>query len=100
MTTNLKRTDDGYQWAFHLDNATTMIEDYFELDTLPILRATETPTHLVRAEQNPRWTADILHDIHSLAGPVTLHTLENAGHWVHVDNPTGLRALMDPHFKA
>jgi pimeloyl-ACP methyl ester carboxylesterase len=27
---------------------------------------------------------------------VSLHVLPNAGHWLHVDNPDGLRALIAP----
>ena len=100
MTTNLKRSDAGYDWAFHLDNATDMIEDYFEWDAMPILEGTAHPIHLVRAADNSQWTEDIIDDIQSCAPLVQLHTLENAGHWVHVDNPTGLQHLMKPYFKA
>jgi hypothetical protein len=30
-------------------------------------------------------------------GAVAFHSVE-AGHWVHVDNPTGLAAIMKPYF--
>jgi pimeloyl-ACP methyl ester carboxylesterase len=100
MTTNLKRTDVGYDWAFNLANATDMIEDYFEWDAMPLVQGTERPIHFVRADQNLHWSHDIIDDIQACAPLVQIHTLRNAGHWVHVDNPTGLLDLMTPYFKA
>jgi pimeloyl-ACP methyl ester carboxylesterase len=30
-------------------------------------------------------------------GRVRVHTLPNSGHWVHVDNPEGLRQILLDH---
>ena len=101
MTTNLRRTDAGLRWRFDLDAITALITDYFGLDLWDVL---ETPTtdleiHVVRALKSDRWTPDILDrfDALSLGSDVTLHSLD-AGHWVHVDNPDGLLAMMAEHW--
>ena len=52
--------------------------------------------HVVRAENSPRWPAEVLQWLdHLPAGaPGRLHTLPDSGHWVHVDNPDGLLELI------
>lgn len=100
MTTNLRRTEFGFDWSFKLDHCREMIEDYFALDTLPILKAASTHIHLVHAERNKQWTQTLLEDISKSNPKVNLHLLEDAGHWVHVDNPGGLRSLLSPYFDA
>ena len=75
-----------------------MIEDYFTLDTRTILGTTDRPIHLVRAEKNLRWTQSMIDELEQLSPNTTVHLLENAGHWVHVDNPSGLQQLLSPYF--
>lgn len=98
MTTNLKRVDAEYHWAFQLANACDMIESYFVLDGRTVLEQTTSPIHIVRAANSPRWTADIVDELNQINPCVQVHRLENAGHWVHVDNPVGLQALLSPYF--
>ena len=96
MTTNLERTPGGLRWRFDLDGVEALIRDYFALDLRSVL---QTPVsgleiHVVRAANSDRWTPESLADVEdSLA---TLHTLPDAGHWLHVDNPDGLQDLMAP----
>lgn len=97
MTTNLQRSSSGgLIWRFDLDGVEALIQDYFSLDLRALLH---TPVagleiHVVRAALSDRWTPEILAEISgSLA---TLHTLPDAGHWLHVDNPTGLLDLLAP----
>jgi len=100
MTTNLRRQPgDGYVWRFELDGVIAMITDYYRRDlrevlTLPV---PGLEVHVVRAEDSNRWPAPVLRWFDALpaGAPGRLHTLPDSGHWVHVDNPDGLLALMD-----
>ena len=98
MTTNLTRSELGFDWSFHLDHCRDMIEDYFNLDATTILRTATTPIHLVHAERNAQWTPALVNQIEAIHPSVHTHLLEDADHWVHVDNPNGLHAIMHPYF--
>ncbi len=100
MTTNLQRTTRGtWTWRFHLDGVSEMIADYYVQDLSSIL-STPVPdlaVHVVRAERSDRWPTEILSWFEHLpaGAPGRLHTLEDSGHWVHVDNPDGLLDLFE-----
>ena len=75
-----------------------MIADYFAQDYWPLLeKSPQITRHVLRAERSNRWSKEAIatlerldqeqHSFHS-------HLLMQAGHWVHVDNPDGLLALM------
>jgi pimeloyl-ACP methyl ester carboxylesterase len=53
----------------------------------------------VVAERSDRWTPELRARARALppSARVTYHELPNAGHWVHVDNPDGLLALLRQH---
>lgn len=95
MTTNLERTPDGFDWAFDLPAVTELIDDYWQLDLWPVLRDPPCRIDIVRAGRSDRWPPDVLRhyqvDVHPR---VRLHTLPDAGHWLHVDDPDGLVALL------
>jgi pimeloyl-ACP methyl ester carboxylesterase len=97
MTTNLKRQNDGYRWMFNLDAVESMIEDYFELDAWSQLPHLNGRTHLVLAANNPIWTQSVRERLDHLSSNVQAHSLEKAGHWVHVDNPAGLLQMLSEH---
>jgi pimeloyl-ACP methyl ester carboxylesterase len=97
MTTNLKRQHDGYRWIFNLDAVESMIEDYFELDAWSHLPRLSGRTHLVLAANNPIWTQSVRERLDHLSSNVQAHSLEKAGHWVHVDNPAGLLQMLSEH---
>lgn len=98
MTTNLRREGEGYLWRFDLDAAAEMIEDYFRLDLWPVVE--EPPEglwiELVIAGRNPRWTREERTRLQALAdqGLIGLHTIEEAGHWLHVDAPEAVLARL------
>jgi pimeloyl-ACP methyl ester carboxylesterase len=96
MTTNLRATDAGFVWRFDLDGIEEMLHDYARVDTWPWL---ESPTRrarvdVVRAERSERWSDAELGRFARAPASVRLHVLPDAGHWLHVDNPDGLHALL------
>ncbi|MEZ4466088.1 MAG: alpha/beta fold hydrolase [bacterium] len=54
--------------------------------------------HVVRAGRSDRWDAATLQRL--AASAVDVRVLPDAGHWLHVDDPEGLLALLDPTFAA
>lgn len=98
MTTNLKRTPDGFRWRFDLDGIEQMIADYWTVDLWPFLEAPgDRRIHLVRAARSDRWRSADVTRMDTLA-TIETTVLPDAGHWVHVDNPDGLLALLSPTF--
>lgn len=104
LTTNLERRDEAYVWRFDLDAIAELLEDYFRQDLWPYLEGSRGAPwhHLVVAERSDRWTGSMRERVRSLPreASVTLHELPDAGHWVHVDNPDGLLAMLRTHLAA
>ncbi|PIE19261.1 MAG: hypothetical protein CSA66_02605 [Proteobacteria bacterium] len=98
MTTNLKPTPGGYRWRFDLDAVEEMLADYLKTDLLSAVDALPGRARLqvVRGARSDRFDATELSRLEALAGEgsVSLHTLADAGHWLHVDNPEGLAELL------
>jgi pimeloyl-ACP methyl ester carboxylesterase len=95
MTTNLRRGEGGLVWRFDLDGVERMLQDYARIDLRPWLRERRPGAAItfVRAARSDRWTPAALADLDGLPG-AAVTTLPDAGHWLHVDNPTGLQALL------
>ncbi len=101
MATNLKRDGQQYTWMFDIDSIEELMADYFRTD---LWRFLETPKvspelQLVVAERSDRWTPELRARARALpaSARVVYRELVNAGHWVHVDNPDGLLAMMREH---
>lgn len=99
MSTNLKRDGEHYRWTFDLDAVLALLADYFEQDLWPYLEAPKSlpDLHLVVAERSDRWSADMKERLSHLErlSHVKVHELADSGHWVHVDNPAGLLAILE-----
>jgi pimeloyl-ACP methyl ester carboxylesterase len=95
MTTNLKPAPNGFVWKFDLDALPEMLSSFGTLDLWPWLEAHRGPPRivLVRAERGGRYSDDDVARAEQLDG-VVFRTLENAGHWLHTDNPDGLLRMM------
>jgi esterase len=102
MATNLKPGEEGgYVWHFDLDALAAMLADYWSYDGYPWLEldaATRggVAVHVVRAARSDRFAAADVQRLAALdaSGRIHLHVLEDASHWLHVDNPQGLLALL------
>jgi pimeloyl-ACP methyl ester carboxylesterase len=101
MATNLERQGDRYQWLFNLDGIEELMRDYFRVDLWGFLAEERSAPEfrLVVAERSDRWTPELRARGQSLPpqARVHYHLLPNSGHWVHVDNPGALLALMAQH---
>lgn len=102
MATNLKREGSRYEWMFNLDAIEELMADYFRVDEWEFLaEARQRPEfRMVVAERSDRWTPELRERAQRLpaSSRVHYHELEKSGHWVHVDNPDGLLALMCEHW--
>ena len=94
MTTNLRGVDGGYVWRFDLDGIEAMLRDYATVDAWPWLESRERRARVdvVRAGRSERWSDGELARFEP--ANVHLHVMPDAGHWVHVDDPDGLHALL------
>lgn len=101
----------AFRWLFDPDTATHLFQDYLATDLWPVL--VDGPpegvnVHLIQATKSSRWhhaaTQEKLREIQRTQverdaaggagrGQVHLHTIAS-GHWVHVDNPSGLLAIL------
>jgi pimeloyl-ACP methyl ester carboxylesterase len=102
MTTNLRRVGDHYEWALNFDTARQLLADYATLDFWPFLQAEKgsgLESHWVVGEHSDRIGAAQRARGEALPASANFHVhlLPHAGHWVHVDNPQGLVALMGRH---
>ena len=99
LATNLERRPDGFVWRFNLDAIYELMLDYFHVDLWPVLEsgASDSDFRVVVAERSDRWAPENRARLEQLAqsSPTShLHIVPNAGHWLHVDNPTFLLELM------
>jgi pimeloyl-ACP methyl ester carboxylesterase len=92
MTTNLRPSDDGLVWRFALDPIGALLDDYRALDLWPFVHEAAQEVRILRAGRSDRWSA-------ADAARAT-DVLEDAGHWVHIDDPDGLAAALAPTFES
>ncbi len=101
MTTNVRREAAGYVWRFDLDVVNELLADYYTADLWPAFSLPRPGARhfLIRGDRSDRWTPADIARLAALerAGRARDIVLENAGHWLHADNPTGLLQLMIHH---
>ncbi|CAI5502021.1 unnamed protein product [Closterium sp. Naga37s-1] len=98
----------AYGWAFDLEGISQMYSSYETTNLWHLVEDVPEGVHInfLRAERSlHRWARD---DIRRIVGAeqeamghgaaVRMHVLEDAGHWVHTDNPDGLFQMLAPSF--
>ncbi len=98
MATNLVREDELFRWRFDLGEMRSLLQDFFRANLWPVVEQPPGDTELqfVRATRNSilaEADAERIARLESQGSPVHLHTLEG-GHWLNVDNPGGIIALL------
>ncbi|GJP54595.1 hypothetical protein CLOM_g13667 [Closterium sp. NIES-68] len=98
----------AYGWTFDLEGIAQMYSSYETTNLWHLVEDVPEGVHInfLRAERSlHRWARD---DIRRIVGAeqeamghgaaVRMHVLEDAGHWVHTDNPDGLFQILAPSF--
>lgn len=99
LAMNLRRADDGYRLRVDMSAIRALFESYYRTDLWHVV---ETHTkaqdmrfviggrsEVIGPEDRARLQAIAAREPH-----VSLHILENAGHWLHVDDPEGLYSVV------
>ncbi|CAM8932738.1 unnamed protein product [Rhodiola kirilowii] len=115
VVTNLQQTKTSgstaaeFTWIFDLNGIAEMYKSYEETNLWEIVEDIPRGVHVnfLKAERSlHRWALEDLRRIHAAeeiaieeGGGVEMHVLEDAGHWVHSDNPDGLFRILSSSFE-
>lgn len=99
----------GFSWALDLHGIADMYKSYETTNIWGIVENVPRGVHInfLKAERSlHRWALEDLQRIHAAeelasneGAGVQMHVLEDAGHWVHADNPDGLFKILSKSFK-
>ena len=113
MTTNLTpdpNYEGKFKFIFDLETIHDVVKDFPRQHFLDVLNnilhhpktnqemSSKVHINLVRAGLNTAWSNDLLSQLQKLDNDnknFKLHTLPQAGHWVHIDDLHGLLKLME-----
>ncbi|XP_044511449.1 protein ABHD11 [Mangifera indica] len=115
VVTNLRSTSplgspsSSFSWVFDLEGIAEMYQSYEETNLWKFVENLPQGVHVnfLKAERSlHRWALGDLQRIHAAeelaadgGGGVEMHVLEDAGHWVHADNPDGLFRILSSSFQ-
>jgi pimeloyl-ACP methyl ester carboxylesterase len=99
LAMNVRRADDGFRLRLDLDAIEALLDDYFAVDLWPVIERAENTRSLsvVVAGRSDAFDAADRARLAAIAAReprVHPHVIEGAGHWVHVDAPDALFALI------
>ncbi|VVB08679.1 unnamed protein product [Arabis nemorensis] len=113
VVTNLRPTgpsSSSFSWVFDLDGIAELYQSYEDTNLWNFVENLPRGVHVnfLKAERSlHRWALEDLQRIHAAeeiaseeGGGVEMHVLEDAGHWVHTDNPDGLFRILSSSFQA
>lgn len=101
LASSLQRKSDGtFQFSFDLDVIQELLPEFQNQDYIGMLETVTTKggirVDLVRGGKNKGWTEDVMKPLKALEGPnFGIHTLPQAGHWLHVEDLQGLLEVVD-----
>ena len=102
LTGHIRREEGQLRWTLDFDAIGELMGDYFRQDLWPFLETErDAPElHLALAARSDRWSPDMRERAEAIpkAARVQVHTVPEAGHWVHADNPEGLLEILRLHF--
>jgi pimeloyl-ACP methyl ester carboxylesterase len=90
--------DSGYVWNFHIPGVFNLYRDYSKTDYSDLLH--DTGKHsigVVRALLSRGWDQESIEKLEKVSqadNSTAVYELDNAGHWLHAQNPKGLVDLM------
>ncbi|KAL6616502.1 hypothetical protein ACP70R_038772 [Stipagrostis hirtigluma subsp. patula] len=103
------RSSSSFSWTFDLNGISEMYKSYEDTNLWRIVENVPRGVHInfLKAERSlHRWALEDLQRIHTAegmaadeGGGVEMHVLEDAGHWVHADNPDGLFRILSSTFR-
>lgn len=113
VVTNLRpngsASTPGFSWGFDLKGITEMFKSYEGTNLWKIVENVPRGVHVnfLKAERSlHRWALEDIERIHAAeelasdeGAGVEMHLLEDAGHWVHADNPDGLFKILSKSFR-
>lgn len=108
-TRSLPGLPSSFSWGFDLDGISEMYRSYEETNLWKVVEDVPRGVHVnfLKAERSlHRWALEDIQRIHAAeeqaadeGGGVQMHVLEDAGHWVHTDNPDGLFKILSASFE-
>ncbi|XP_074308445.1 uncharacterized protein LOC141643265 [Silene latifolia] len=114
VVTNLRQngssgTTSSFSWVFDLEGISELFHSYEETNLWKIVEDVPRGVHVnfLKAERSlHRWALEDIQRIHAAeevaadeGAGVQMHVLEDAGHWVHTDNPDGLFKILTSSFE-
>jgi pimeloyl-ACP methyl ester carboxylesterase len=98
LGSNLQNVGDELEFVFDINVATKLYDSYHTTDSWPALEAPVSEMFVVKAARSARWKPECLERLNRAPQDrVKFLELENAGHWVHSDNPRGLLEMLQTH---
>jgi len=99
LSQNLDPIDDGYELGLDIDRIEALLHDYFVTDLWPAIDPppTETTAHLIIGGRSTVFDDedhDHAIDVAARHGRVHVTVLPESDHWVHIDDPAGLSAVI------
>lgn len=99
LAMNVKRDGEHFRLITDLGRVRSLLDDYFDQDLWSVLEAPRAAhTHLVVGGRSDVLNADdrarAARAAEAAPGHVQVHTLAEAGHWLHAEAPDALHALL------